>query len=183
LKVACIFNRFSHKLLRAALLLGLASLALNHLVVTPRLTDPEFDPVAHKVAKIMEIYGCKDRLIHHTIMKTFNPVLVATVIAIESEYREDAVSPAGARGLMQLTPDKLENWRDNEANIRVGATYLQQLIHRFGAVDLAVAAYNAGPANVIKYQGVPPFKETLNYLKKARSISMFLAQLYNEETS
>jgi hypothetical protein len=177
LKVVHIFNRFSHKVLTAALLIGLASLTLDNLAVTPRLTDPEFDPVAHKVAMIMELYGCKDHRIHRAIMQTFDPVLVATVIAIESEYRENAVSPAGARGLMQLTPEKLENWRDNEANIRLGAEYLNELINRFGAVELAVAAYNAGPANVIKYKGVPPFTETLNYLNKAKSIRMILAEL------
>jgi hypothetical protein len=178
LKVARIYNRFSCKFLVAALLIGLSLTALNSLVLSPRQLEPEFDLVALKVTKIMELYGCNDRLIYQAIMKTFDPVLVATVIAIESEYRTDTVSPAGARGLMQLTPEKLEAWQDCEANIRIGAEYLKQLVNRFGEIDLAVAAYNAGPANVIKYNGIPPFEETLNYLKKAKSLSMILEKLY-----
>ena len=98
--------------------------------------------------------------------------LVSAVIKAESDYDPRTVSNKGARGLMQLMPSTAErfgvtNSFDPTANIYAGTRYLRWLLNTFeGNADLAVAAYNAGEGNVWKYKGVPPFQETLTYIKR-----------------
>lgn len=96
--------------------------------------------------------------------------LVYEVIAAESQFDPNAISPKGAKGLMQLMDPLSERFNidpfDPESNISVGTQYLAEMLARFGSVELALAAYNAGPANVEKYDGVPPFSETQSYVKK-----------------
>lgn len=128
--------------------------------------------ISEKVLSIMAMYQCDNPEIYEAIMSTFDPVLVAIVIAVESEFRVDAVSHAGCRGLMQLSPDKLEDWTNIRLNIQIGAAYLETQIKRFERLELAFAAYNAGPETVHKYQGVPPFRETIAYLKKVKSFGL-----------
>jgi len=173
-----IFHRLARKhhiLFSGILIIGLVvGASFVFLTERPLIED---DAVSLKVSMIMSIYRCDDHRIYRAIMETFDPVLVATVIAVESGYRVDAVSPAGARGLMQLTPDKLKNWKDVKKNICVGAAYLKEQIERFQDLDLAIAAYNAGPSMVLKYRGVPPFKETVRYVRKARLFSLALGVL------
>lgn len=132
----------------------------------------EWQLVSHRVLSIMQMYNCENQEIYESIMSTFDPVLVAVVIAIESEFRVDAVSRAGCRGLMQLSPDKLSDWKNIRKNITIGAAYLEAQIERFGDLELAFAAYNAGPEWVHKYQGIPPFKETIAYVKKAKGFGI-----------
>lgn len=146
-------------------------------LLEPATSPSEPDLTAIKVSLIMEMFNCHDPQIYQAIMASFDPVLVATVIAIESGFRTNAVSPAGARGLMQLTPDKLEDWQNVTLNIQIGAAYLQQQLQRFGDLDLAMAAYNAGPRTVIKYQGIPPYKETIRYLEKVKQFNAHLENL------
>lgn len=145
-----------------------------------QLPQPEPDLTALKVSTIMQMYGCDNPEIYQAIMQTFDPVLIATVIAIESEFRIDAVSPAGARGLMQLTPEKLDDWMDVSKNIQVGASYLKEQLDRFGDLDLAIAAYNAGPTTVARYRGVPPYKETIEYVNKAKLVALTLEKLLSQ---
>jgi soluble lytic murein transglycosylase-like protein len=98
-------------------------------------------------------------------------LLVASVVEVESTFRPGVGSHKGAVGLMQLLPDtaglsrrKLKN---PCTNLDAGAAYLAKLIDRFdGDLGLALAAYNAGPTNVRRYNGVPPFPETQQYVQK-----------------
>ncbi|PKO34823.1 MAG: transglycosylase [Betaproteobacteria bacterium HGW-Betaproteobacteria-7] len=96
--------------------------------------------------------------------------LVHAVIAIESGYRADAVSPRGAIGLMQLMPATARRFgtddpRDPQANLQAGTRYLRFLIDRFPArKDLAIAAYNAGEGAVSRHGGIPPYPETQAYV-------------------
>jgi soluble lytic murein transglycosylase-like protein len=98
--------------------------------------------------------------------------LVSAVIKAESDYNPNDISHKGARGLMQLMPATAErfgvtNSLDPEQNIHAGTRYLAWLLKTFdGNADLAVAAYNAGEGNVWKYDGVPPFRETVNYINR-----------------
>ena len=98
--------------------------------------------------------------------------LVSAVIKAESDYNPRIVSHKGARGLMQLMPATAKrfgvtNSFDPHENIHGGTRYLRWLLKKFdGNADLAVAAYNAGEGNVWKYDGVPPFRETVNYINR-----------------
>ncbi|HOH52104.1 MAG TPA: lytic transglycosylase domain-containing protein [Candidatus Hydrogenedentes bacterium] len=96
--------------------------------------------------------------------------LVKAVIHAESSFKPNAVSPAGARGLMQLMPGTalemgVTDIFDPEQNVAGGTQYLRKMIDIFGDKRLALAAYNAGPENVKKHGGVPPFQETQSYVK------------------
>ncbi len=96
--------------------------------------------------------------------------LLAAVAKAESAFDPNAVSPAGAQGLMQFMPATAAQFGvdpfDPASAIDGAARYLRQLIDDFGSVDLALAGYNAGPGNVRKYGGVPPFDETQAYVRK-----------------
>ncbi|MBK7090973.1 MAG: transglycosylase SLT domain-containing protein [bacterium] len=100
--------------------------------------------------------------------------LLRAVIMQESSGNERATSNRGAAGLMQLMPDTarsvgVTNLYDAEENIKGGARYLRQMFDRFGDIESALAAYNAGPGNVEKHNGIPPFAETQNYVKRILS--------------
>ncbi len=101
-----------------------------------------------------------------------DPDLVNSVIHAESGFNSRAVSPKGARGLMQLMPSTADQLGvhdafDPEANVTGGSRYLRELLERYN-FDLvkALAAYNAGPERVEQYQGVPPFRETRAYVAR-----------------
>ena len=101
-----------------------------------------------------------------------DPRLIHAVIQQESKYDPKVTSPAGAKGLMQLMPDTgkrfdCKDLKDEACNVEAGTKYLAWLLKRFnGDVSLALAGYNAGEGAVDKYNGIPPYHETENYVKK-----------------
>lgn len=102
--------------------------------------------------------------------------LIRSVMQAESAFHPFVVSRAGAEGLMQLMPDLADEMGvtdsfDPRENIMGGSRYLKQLLDLHdGDISLTLASYNAGPGNVRRYGGVPPFKETRNYVKKIKQL-------------
>jgi soluble lytic murein transglycosylase-like protein len=118
-------------------------------------------PYSREIAQAAEKHGVDARL-------------VAGVIAAESNFQPRAVSPKGARGLMQLMPATAARYAvgnvfDPGENIEAGTRYLGRLLERYRRnPTLALAAYNAGPERVEEYGGVPPFQETRAYIRRVR---------------
>jgi soluble lytic murein transglycosylase-like protein len=117
--------------------------------------------------------GDYNGIIEDTARKyNISPAVIKSVIKAESSFNPRAVSSAGAMGLMQLMPGTASALGVNDAfdplqNIEGGVKYLKDMLNKFGGnLELALAAYNAGPGSVIKYGGIPPFDETQNYVKK-----------------
>ena len=142
---------------------------LNHQKSGPISLNRQGAVRAQPPEEIMRKYG------HHieraARAHSLDPALLVSVIKAESNGDANAVSPAGAKGLMQLIDSTaadqgVKRVFDPRENISGGARYLRELLDRFGDTKLALAAYNAGPGNVIKYRGVPPFEETQSYVNK-----------------
>ena len=169
---------------------GKMSMALTRIerIVDDEVTTPE---VVEEVKKIVEegvfprrswkysedsppLFKSKYNEIIIKAAKHFDvdAALVSAVIKAESDYDPRTLSHKGARGLMQLMPATAKrfgvtNSYDPEENIFAGTRYLRWLLKTFdGNADLAVAAYNAGEGNIWKYNGVPPFRETVNYINR-----------------
>jgi soluble lytic murein transglycosylase-like protein len=113
-----------------------------------------------------------DRIIYEAGQKEgIDPRFIHAVIWQESKYKVEARSHAGAQGLMQLMPATAKRFgchdvNDPAENITAGTKYLSWLLKRFaGNVELALAGYNAGEGSVDKYDGIPPYSETQNYVK------------------
>ncbi len=129
-------------------------------VLAKKAAAGEF-PARHKIAEMIQKYA----RLHHV-----DPKLVWAVMRRESGFNSQAVSPKGAMGLMQLIPSTaalmgVSEPFNAEQNIAGGVKYLKHCLVRFNNdVILALAAYNAGPDNVIKYNGCPPFAETRAYV-------------------
>jgi soluble lytic murein transglycosylase-like protein len=146
-------------------------------VLFSRVLAPEAvaQPIAFKqIAGDIPTSGSEsiDRLIFDAgAREGVDPRFIHAVIWQESKYKIDAESHAGAIGLMQLMPAAAERFgcadrNDPAANIAAGTKYLSWLLKRFeGNVELALAGYNAGEGSVDKYDGIPPYKETKNYVK------------------
>jgi soluble lytic murein transglycosylase-like protein len=109
-------------------------------------------------------------VINASTKHALDPKLIATIIYVESRGNIKAVSPKGAKGLMQLTPVVYQKYNvsdpfDIEQNISAGTDYLAFLLRKFdGDLEHALAAYNCGPTRVHKHKGIPPIKETREYV-------------------
>lgn len=141
---------------------------------------PRQSPLKSKVSqiKLPPFKGKKGEHVFNPMIQkasrkhNLDPALIKAVIMAESSYNPRAVSPMGAVGLMQLMPQTAEslgvqNSFNPEQNIHGGTKYLRNLIDRLdGDVTLALAAYNAGLSHVLRYNGIPPFKDTERYVDK-----------------
>jgi len=124
------------------------------------------DPIMGRFGSLIDQAARENRL---------DSALIRAVIRAESNGDPQAVSPVGAKGLMQLVDSTARDMNvrdpfDPAENIRAGSRYLRQLIDRFGNLKLALAAYNAGPANVERHGGVPPFAETREYVRRVTAL-------------
>ncbi len=103
-----------------------------------------------------------------------SPDLIQAIAMVESNLNPEAISPKGAIGIMQLMPETAKMLNVNpyniHENIKGGIEYLKSLALKYKDLDRVLAAYNAGPSNVEKYNGIPPFNETQNYIKKVKKI-------------
>ncbi len=114
----------------------------------------------------------EDMISEKAILHGVDPALVKAIVKVESDFNPGAVSTAGARGLMQLMPETarlvgVTDIDDPEENVEGGIKYLSSLLDRYGhRTALAVAAYNAGETAVAKYNGIPPFDETREFVKR-----------------
>ncbi len=101
-----------------------------------------------------------------------DPYAALSIAKIESNFNANVKSPKGAIGLFQLTPSTAKKLGVNpyivSENIEGGLKYYQMLYKKYGSMDLALAAYNAGPGNVAKYKGIPPFSATKSFIKNIK---------------
>jgi hypothetical protein len=124
---------------------------------------PNKKKIAEEASKVAERYAV-------------DPMLVLAIIAAESNFEPAAMSPKDASGLMQLIPEtaarfNVRNRRSITENVRGGVSYLRWLLAYYqGRVALAVAAYNAGEGAVDRHRGIPPYRETRDYVKRVQSL-------------
>lgn len=148
---------------------GRASAAIER-VVSPPAGERVPAPRLQTMQDIASAHGLE--ILRETVGTNVSPALVLAVIAVESAGRTNAVSSAGAQGLMQLMPATADRFGVTNSfnpgqNIKGGVAYLNWLLSHFdGDPLMALAGYNAGEGNVAKYSGVPPFAETRDYVPK-----------------
>jgi soluble lytic murein transglycosylase len=116
-------------------------------------------------------HGYDSMILRNAEAQRLEPALVKAVIAAESNFSERAVSRVGAQGLMQLMPGTaaelgVSDPFEAEENIDGGTRYLREMLDRYGDLRRALAAYNAGPEAVDRYDGIPPYPETEAYVER-----------------
>ena len=132
------------------------------------VSAPGLGRLASATRNVTGIFNLDDSLDRAARVHGLDPALLRAVAWRESRGNNAAVSVKGALGVMQLMPSTAAalgvDPRDPEANINGGAAYLAAQLTAFGTVDLALAAYNAGPGAVRRYGGIPPYRETQDYV-------------------
>lgn len=176
----------TNRLSRAPLRAGAALLLLMLLLPPPGEAVAERSPLLVPAkaresfprpasALRLESLPYRDEILAASVQTGLDPFLLASVIRVESRFRSDAVSHAGAVGLMQLLPTTgrqygVRDLADPGKNIAAGSRHLAYLVDRYdGDLDLALAAYNAGEGSVRRHGGIPPYPETRGYVRKVRS--------------
>jgi soluble lytic murein transglycosylase-like protein len=141
-------------------------------VIAPRVISPAASPAAPETPVPSGINELVESI---AAQHDLSPQLIHAVIKTESNYNTHAISPKGALGLMQLIPSTARRFGvdhvfDPVENIQGGARYLKYLLELYdNDYPLALAAYNAGEAAVARYNGIPPFPETLNYVVQVKN--------------
>ena len=130
---------------------------------------------ARRIVHAAGLKGVSELAAKYGALHGVPPSLIEAVIRVESGADPQAVSPAGAQGLMQLMPSTgkelgVADAFDPDSNVDGGVRYLKAMLSRFGSAELALAAYNAGPQAVAKYRGIPPYRETQAYVKKVMAL-------------
>ena len=112
----------------------------------------------------------KEYIVKHSVEMGIDPALALSIAKMESGFCHELKSPYGAVGVFQILPSTAKKLGYNpyylSENIKSGLKYYQMMYKKFGSVELALAAYNAGPGNVAKYNGMPPFKETKSFVNQ-----------------
>jgi soluble lytic murein transglycosylase-like protein len=140
-----------------------------------KITQPQVD-IATEFLAVPPSQAYEDIIQEAAARYEMDPALIRAVMQTESAFHPYAVSRAGAEGLMQLMPALADEMGvrdsfDPRENIMGGVRYLKRLLdHHNGNLDLALASYNAGPGNVERYGGVPPFRETRRYVKTIKAL-------------
>lgn len=160
------------------LLFGMFAMSLPNHVAKPQVnisTSEGFVSTSEAYRALPATIAYNDAISEAAELYELDPNLIRAIIRAESAFNPFAVSRAGAQGLMQLMPAVAEELNvldpfDPRQNIFGGARYLRWLLDRNdGNLDLAVASYNAGPGAVARYNGIPPYRETRNYVKKVNT--------------
>jgi len=149
-------------------------------VITPQVRERFLNPPATRPVFSLELtreqffrtqvpYG--SIIYREAVKNDLSPELLAAMVEAESDFRPRLISEKDARGLMQIIPSTgsdlgVDNLFDPQQNVAAGAKYMRYLLDRFNDPRIAIAAYNAGEGNIEKFGGVPPFPETLNYLRR-----------------
>ncbi len=115
----------------------------------------------------------KTKIVKTAVSMGVDPCVALSIAKLESEFIPTKKGASGAVGLFQLMPDTARRLGVNpyivNDNIKGGIMYYQMMYKKFGSMDLALAAYNAGPGNVARYKGVPPFRETQAFISKIKT--------------
>lgn len=127
----------------------------------------------HAPAQSADVNSVKATIVKHAIEMGVDPAIALSIARTESGFRHEARSSHGAVGVFQLMPSTARRMGLNpyslNDNIKGGIMYYKKMYNMFGSVELALAAYNAGPGNVKKYNAVPPYGETKRFVSKIMS--------------
>ncbi|PLY04837.1 MAG: lytic transglycosylase [Desulfuromonas sp.] len=178
-------NRYGHKTCFAVLAIlcllvfaGVASADIYRYVAPDGTIHFTNTPTSHQFEvyrTIDERGSMRDLINHYAVRYRLDPALVKAVIKAESNFDPKAVSHKGALGLMQLMPKtardlNVYNPLEPASNIRGGCHYLRKMLNLFdNNLELALAAYNAGPTAVKRFNGIPPYNETRNYVIRVKN--------------